>query len=169
MERKHLLRLENKKGETPFFLAALNWHKHCFAYLSCVLKQMENDVDILILMTRGSQTDKEKRKGESILHCAINRECFDLAFILASKHPFLTRYAHNGITPLHLLAKRPSAFQSTTKLSHCKQLLYHDAKKEKEKCNDEIKWLPLSNSSKKKEDQLHDQVLAYSQHLAQGR
>ncbi|XP_020962840.1 uncharacterized protein LOC107610163 isoform X2 [Arachis ipaensis] len=152
-KRKHLLRLENKKGETPFFLAALNWHKHCFAYLSFVLGKLikENDVDIFILMTRGSQTDKKERKGESILHCAINRECFDLAFILAHEYAFLTRYAHNGSTPLHLLAKRPSAFQSTTKLSHCKQLLYHDAKKEKEKCNDEIKWPPLSNNSKKKE------------------
>ncbi|XP_057726768.1 uncharacterized protein LOC130942097 [Arachis stenosperma] len=159
MERKRLLRLKNKKGETPFFLAALNWHKHCFAYLSGVLQDLMDKevVDILLLMTRGFQTDKTKRReGESILHCAINRECFDLAFILASKHPFLTIHAHNGITPLHLLAKRPSAFKSTTKLSRGKQLLYHvipvgklDAEKRMKKYTEEIEGLPLSNNSKK--------------------
>ncbi|XP_072054712.1 uncharacterized protein [Arachis hypogaea] len=112
----------------------------------------------IIKYEKGIKVEKKalevkNKNGDTALqlqHQGVLQTYADLAFILASKHPFLTRYAHNGITPLHLLAKRPSAFQSTTKLSHCKQLLYHDAKKEKEKCNDEIKWLPLSNSSKKK-------------------
>ncbi|KAL1307855.1 hypothetical protein HN51_049755 [Arachis hypogaea] len=158
-ERIHLLRLENKKGETPFFLAALNWNAHTFAYLSSVAdKLLCNSIkfadDIRCLVTRGTGEDINKR--ESILHCAINREYFDLAFIIARNYTFLTMHAHNGITPLHVLAKRPSAFKSTTKLSFLKQMLYHiipvrklDADKEMEKYKEEIQWLQSSNGSKK--------------------
>ncbi|RYR00168.1 hypothetical protein Ahy_B07g088268 [Arachis hypogaea] len=158
-ERMHLLRLENKKGETPFFLAALNWNAHALAYLSSVADNLlwnSNELadDTRRLVTRG--TGKDINQRESILHCAINRECFDLAFIIARNYSFLTMHAHNGITPLHVLAKRPSAFKSTTKLSFLKQMLYHimpvgklDVDKEMEKYRKEIQRLQLSNGSKK--------------------
>ncbi|MED6183875.1 hypothetical protein PIB30_041881 [Stylosanthes scabra] len=91
-ERMHLLKLENKNGETPFFLAALNWNKHSFAYLSSLVENNVRRFDIMRLMTRGSQTDKDKGEGESILHCAINRECFVIPVRLVDVDKKMEKY-----------------------------------------------------------------------------
>ncbi|MED6183868.1 hypothetical protein PIB30_041874 [Stylosanthes scabra] len=63
-KRLYLISLKNKKGETPLFLAALNWNKHAFAYLYDATKHC------VIL------NDLIRDNGDSILHCAISREYF---------------------------------------------------------------------------------------------
>ncbi|QHO27114.1 uncharacterized protein LOC107496829 [Arachis duranensis] len=112
--RLYLISLKNKKGETPLFLAALNWNKHAFAYLYDATKHS------VIL------NDLIRQDGDSILHCAIRREYFDLAVIIVHCYDFLITHTNkNGITPLEALATRPSAFRSASKLSLWKLTLYH--------------------------------------------
>ncbi|MED6183871.1 hypothetical protein PIB30_041877 [Stylosanthes scabra] len=132
IERKNLLRLENYNGETPLFLAAFNWKKSTFAYLSEITE---------LYQVGGDQQDQQPllrdftgRNGDTILHCAINRDYFDLALIIVHKFDFLkTAINGDGQTPLHVLATRPSAFKSTNKPTGWRFLLYeygdHDVEK----------------------------------------
>ncbi|XP_057723429.1 uncharacterized protein LOC130939338 [Arachis stenosperma] len=115
-ERIELRTLKNKNGETPLFLAALNGNKKAFAYLS----QTFHDRHQIILphLVRHHQ--------DSILHCVIQREYFDLAVIIAHNFPMLTTLRNNKDgTPLKVLATRPSAFPSGIKFSWWKRILYH--------------------------------------------
>ncbi|KAG2391105.1 uncharacterized protein HKW66_Vig0131340 [Vigna angularis] len=110
-KRIYLAKLKNKDGETPFFQAALNWKKQAFAYLSDHSATLQ---------------DLVRENGDSILHCAIRREYFDLAVIIVHYYDFLSIHLNKeGFTPLKVLATRPSAFRSATKLSWWKQILYH--------------------------------------------
>lgn len=63
-ERIYLLSRRNILGETPLFLAAMNWQKQAFAYLAHISK------DRLTLQ------DLVRDDGDSILHTAIKREYF---------------------------------------------------------------------------------------------
>ncbi|MED6209844.1 hypothetical protein PIB30_058614 [Stylosanthes scabra] len=118
-KRLYLISLKNNKGETPLFLAALNWNKHAFAYLYDATKHS------VIL------NDLIRQDGDSILHCAIKREYFayvgtDLAVIIVHYYDFLITHTNkHGFTPLKALATRPSAFRSASKLSWWKLTLYH--------------------------------------------
>ncbi|CAK8565738.1 unnamed protein product [Lathyrus sativus] len=117
-ERKYLIDIDNKDGETPLFLAALSWQKQTFVYLFN-FKSREGD---------GNYTyskDLIRNNGDSILHCAIKREFFDLALIITSKYPDLISIRNrHGFSPLKLLATRPSAFKSGCKMIWWKRLLY---------------------------------------------
>ncbi|KAL1348125.1 hypothetical protein HN51_024109 [Arachis hypogaea] len=115
-ERIELRTLKNNNGETPLFLAALNGNKKAFAYLS----QTFHDRHQIILphLVRHHQ--------DSILHCVIQREYFDLAVIIAHNFPMLTTLRNeHGCTPLKVLATKPSAFPSGIKFSWWKRILYH--------------------------------------------
>ncbi|XP_047179870.1 ankyrin repeat domain-containing protein 27-like [Vigna umbellata] len=113
-ERIYLVKLKNKDGETPLFQAALNWKKQTFAYLSNLYGHSAPLQDLV------------RDNGDSILHCAIRREYFDLAVIIVYYYDFLSTHLNEeGFTPLKVLATRPSAFRSATRLSWWKQILYH--------------------------------------------
>ncbi|XP_047179769.1 uncharacterized protein LOC124846508 [Vigna umbellata] len=113
-KRIYLAKLKNKDGETPLFQAALNWKKQTFAYLSYLYGHSAPMQDLV------------RYNGDSILHCAIRREYFDLAVIIVHYYDFLSTHLNEeGFTPLKVLATRPSAFRSATKLSWWKQILYH--------------------------------------------
>ncbi|XP_061373369.1 uncharacterized protein LOC133315720 [Gastrolobium bilobum] len=112
-ERIYLLSRKNEQGETPLFLAAINWQKQAFAYLSDISR------DSITLQ------DLVRNNGDSILHCAISREYFDLAVIIEHYYDFLSTHPNKEeFTPLKVLATRPSAFRSANKLSWWKQILY---------------------------------------------
>ncbi|KAK7276507.1 hypothetical protein RIF29_17647 [Crotalaria pallida] len=114
-ERIELMNEKNKKGETPLFQAAINWQKQAFAYLSDVSR------DQVVLSHLVREID-----GDSILHCAIEREYFDLAVIIMHEYDFLSTHINKeGFTPLKVLATRPSAFKSSSNLSWWKLILYH--------------------------------------------
>ncbi|ESW13646.1 hypothetical protein PHAVU_008G214000 [Phaseolus vulgaris] len=113
-ERIYLVSRKNKHGETPLFGAAINWKKQAFAYLSKVSGHSAPLQDLV------------RHNGDTILHCAIRREYFDLAVIIVHYYDFLSTHKNKeGFTPLKLLATRPSAFKSATKLSWWKRILYH--------------------------------------------
>nr|KYP73158.1 Ankyrin repeat-containing protein At3g12360 family [Cajanus cajan] len=113
-ERVYLASRKNKHGETPLFLAAINWKKQAFAYLSHVSTHTAPLQDLV------------RDNGDTILHCAIRREYFDLAVIIVHYYDFLSTHKNKeGFTPLKVLATRPSAFKSASKLSWWKRILYH--------------------------------------------
>ncbi|KAK7305080.1 hypothetical protein VNO77_42979 [Canavalia gladiata] len=111
-ERKDLIKVMNKRGETPLFRSVLTCQTQTFLYLHHVSKGM--DVSL------------RNNDDDTILHCAIWREFLDLAIIIIHCYPqLLDKRNKDGVTPLKVLASRPSAFKSGTNLSWWKQILYH--------------------------------------------
>ncbi|TKY47015.1 Ankyrin repeat-containing protein [Spatholobus suberectus] len=115
-ERKHLITIDNNEGETPLFHAALLWQKQAFVYLCSLMPAEEINY----------YKDLIRKNGDSILHCAIRREFFDLALIIMYRYPKLYDIQNReGYSPLKLLATRPSAFKSGVNLTMWERLLYH--------------------------------------------
>ncbi|XP_028790150.1 uncharacterized protein LOC114746131, partial [Neltuma alba] len=100
----------NKLGETPLFLAALNGRKRTFLYLHSVCRKMQNTSTELL-----RRPSWKRANGDTILHCTIQRHYFDLALeiIHLYQDQNIASVRNNaGVTPLHVLASIPSAFES---------------------------------------------------------
>ncbi|KAL4604644.1 hypothetical protein ACB092_10G205500 [Castanea dentata] len=113
----------NNAGESPLFLAAFYGHKVTFLYLQMLLSSKFNEEP-----ETGTTTINpfyRRNDGETILHCVIRWEYFDLAFEISNLEPELT-YCRNekGFTPLHLLASKPSVFKSGCHLGWWKNIIY---------------------------------------------
>ncbi|KAI9102929.1 hypothetical protein K1719_023368 [Acacia pycnantha] len=113
----------NKEGETPLFLAALNGRTRTFKYLHSVCCNMATT-------TKFSELWKRKN-GDTILHCTLEREYFELAYHIIylygdddEKMMIVSYENREGVTPLQVLASVPSAFKSGTRLTWCQKLLY---------------------------------------------
>ncbi|KAL6338234.1 hypothetical protein AAG906_018493 [Vitis piasezkii] len=92
-KHKDLVGARNKLAETPLFLAALHGKKDGFLCLHKICGPDE-----------GSKYCR-KNDGETILHCAIAGEYFDLAYQIIDKYGTLVDSVNEeGLTPLHLLA-----------------------------------------------------------------
>ncbi|KAK1558575.1 hypothetical protein Q3G72_004079 [Acer saccharum] len=89
-------------------MAASHGHKHAFLCLHS-------------LCGPGKGYDYSRRNnGETILHCAISGDYFDLAFqIIHSYEKLVNSVNERGFSPLHLLAAKPSAFRSGTYSVYC--------------------------------------------------
>ncbi|KAG2391101.1 uncharacterized protein HKW66_Vig0131380 [Vigna angularis] len=112
-ERIYLVNRKNNDGETPLFQAALNWKKQAFAYLSDLYGHSAPLQDLV------------RYNGDSILHCAIRNEYFDLAVIILHYYDFLGVCMNkDGELPLKVLATKPSAFYSSTYLSLLRRVQY---------------------------------------------
>ncbi|GMY16819.1 putative 26s proteasome regulatory subunit p28 [Fagus crenata] len=106
----------NKEGETPLFKAVLHGHKDAFLYLHSILDNKE-DYEYC-----------ERNDGETILHCAITEEYYDLSFKILELYKKLVNFVNtDGMTPLHLLASKPSAFKSGCDLPWFENIIYHTA------------------------------------------
>ncbi|TXG63711.1 hypothetical protein EZV62_010705 [Acer yangbiense] len=105
---KTLIGARNKDSETPFFMAASHGHKHAFLCLHS-------------LCGPGKGYDYSRRNnGETILHCAISGDYFDLAFQIIHHYKELVNSVNErGLSPLHLMATKPSAFRSGTYSVYC--------------------------------------------------
>nr|XP_023888949.1 uncharacterized protein LOC112001012 [Quercus suber] len=92
----------NNFGESPHFLATSHGHKPNFLYLESLCPSPD--------LKQGQSNPLYRRKnGDTILHCAISWEYFDLAFeILELDHTLAYSVNELGITPLHLLARPPA-------------------------------------------------------------
>ncbi|KAF3947772.1 hypothetical protein CMV_026141 [Castanea mollissima] len=111
----------NNFGESPHFLATSHGHKTNFLCLQYLCPSPDSNP--------GQSNPFYRRKdGETILHCAIRWEHFDLAFeILELDHSLAYSVNEHGITPLHLLASKPSVFRSCCHLKFWdwKSVIYH--------------------------------------------
>ncbi|XP_077224774.1 uncharacterized protein LOC143858065 isoform X3 [Tasmannia lanceolata] len=105
--------VHNEEGETPLFLAVLNGNKNAFSYL------FSRDVSKKISSYR-------RKDGNTILHCAIMNEYFDLAFMIINLYETLVHFRNEkGQTALHLLAENPSAYRSGCHLSPLEYVVYN--------------------------------------------
>ncbi|KAM4075517.1 hypothetical protein ACB094_10G175700 [Castanea mollissima] len=116
------LGMHNNRGESPLFLAAFHGHKFTFLCLH------------IFFLLGNSNTDSKSIDpaylrcfdGETILHCAIRLEYFDLAFEILNVEPGLAcSVSGQGITPLHLLASKPAVFKIGFRPEWWKKIIYH--------------------------------------------
>ncbi|KAL7176718.1 hypothetical protein ACSBR2_030129 [Camellia fascicularis] len=98
---------------TPLFLAALNGKKHAFLCLDDLCSQ-----DDCYHYCR-------RNNGETVLHSAINREFFDLAFQIICQYGDLVNYVPKKDSPLHVMATKPSAFKSGSRLAGFDKIVYY--------------------------------------------
>ncbi|KAK4560174.1 hypothetical protein RGQ29_009093 [Quercus rubra] len=104
----------NKEGKSPLFLAALLGRTEIFLKLHSICGSHLNT------------SYYRKEDGETILHCAIKREYWDLAYRILLLHgEFATCVDENGTLPIHLLAEKPSAFRSGCHLGWWSIIIYH--------------------------------------------
>ncbi|KAM4087400.1 hypothetical protein ACJW30_10G175600 [Castanea mollissima] len=104
----------NEDGETPLFLAVLRGERDIFLQLYSICRSKLNN------------SYYRKNSGETILHCAIKRECWDLAYEILQLHKELaTCVDEKGLWPLHPLAEKPSAFRSGCYLGWWNSIIYY--------------------------------------------
>eukprot|EP00261_Vitis_vinifera_P037127 XP_019078370.1 PREDICTED: uncharacterized protein LOC100262122 isoform X1 [Vitis vinifera] len=103
----------NEDSHTPLFLTALHGKKVAFVFLLKICEQRE-----ITRYYRG-------KSGETILHCAINGEYFELAILILERHEELVTYMNErGMSPLHLLASKPQIFRSCTYFTWLERIIY---------------------------------------------
>ncbi|XP_038970183.1 uncharacterized protein LOC103708122 isoform X2 [Phoenix dactylifera] len=124
MARLHpemVVEIHNGWQETPLFKAVRHGQKKAFFALQSVL-----DEKLYINAAPGVRNQGVRRvRGDTILHEAIFAERFDLAFEIIDRYPDLVYYMNEkGESPLHVLAKKPSAFKSGTRFSLLESVIY---------------------------------------------
>ncbi|RVX20740.1 hypothetical protein CK203_002538 [Vitis vinifera] len=109
--------IKNKMGNTPLHLAASIGN---VSMCKCIANRNAK-------IGRDQALEYCRRDdGETILHCAITGEYFDLAFTIILEFPKLANYVNEqGLSPLHLLANKPTAFRSGTHLSWIDKIIYY--------------------------------------------
>ncbi|XP_061342678.1 uncharacterized protein LOC133288872 [Gastrolobium bilobum] len=112
-----LLSIRNVDGETPLFLAALHGRKEAFLSLHyhCHANPKTPNYSIC-----------RRNDGDTILHCAIAGDYFDLAFQIIHLYEDLANWVNErGSSPLHILASKPSAFRSGSRLRRFEAIVYY--------------------------------------------
>ncbi|KAH9649872.1 ANK REP REGION domain-containing protein [Citrus sinensis] len=108
-----LVAARNKESETPLFLAALHGKKDAFLCLHFFNQEMDRTASC------------RKNNGDTILHSAIFGDHFSLAFQIIRCYPELVNSVNeNGLTPLHILASKPNAFKSSSRLGLFDSIIY---------------------------------------------
>ncbi|XXG39652.1 hypothetical protein AAC387_Pa01g0558 [Persea americana] len=126
----------NIYGETPIFQAAVSGSIQVFSELASKLPPGINDI---ITMLR-------RNDGDTILHCALSGEYFDLAKDIIERFSQLVYYRNGrGLTPLHILANNPSGFKSGCQLGFLNDLLYSSIKVPTESNSDASGEIKLDN------------------------
>ncbi|KAG7970481.1 hypothetical protein I3843_07G085900 [Carya illinoinensis] len=108
----------NNNKETPLFMAALHGKKAAFFCLHSICAKVK---------TSGDQFHRRKN-GDTILHCAIagTTSVSNLAFQIIHLYPHLASSVNEEeLTPLHILASRPSAFRSGSHLEGYDKIIYY--------------------------------------------
>ncbi|KAK7303003.1 hypothetical protein RJT34_13902 [Clitoria ternatea] len=117
-----LLSIRNVDGETPLFLAALHGRKEAFLALHYI-HISHNDPET---HTANYYSICRRIDGDTILHSAIANDYFDLAFQIIHLYKDLVNMVNeNGLSPLHLLANKPSVFRSGSRLGRFEAIIYY--------------------------------------------
>ncbi|WCJ33200.1 Ankyrin repeat family protein [Euphorbia peplus] len=110
-----LIKARNSDRETPLFMAALHGKKQAFLCLHFLHSKQQADYVLC-----------RKRNGDTILHCTIHAEHFDLACHIIHYYPNLVTYVNEtGQSALHVLACKSNAFKSGSRLRPFDRLIYH--------------------------------------------
>ncbi|KAI3469975.1 hypothetical protein Pfo_026638 [Paulownia fortunei] len=115
-----LISIRNVNGETPLFVAAHHGKLQaflCFHELYNDKKDQEADPDECLC---------RRKDGNTILHSAISGEYFRLAYQIISCYPKLVNFVNvEGESPLHVLARKPYVFRSSSQLGFYDSIIYH--------------------------------------------
>ncbi|XP_034915196.1 uncharacterized protein [Populus alba] len=113
-EKCCILGERDKENETPLFLAAAMGKTDAFLCLHAYV------------LPRYRDSYYRGKKGDTILHVAISGEYFDLAFqIIHLDRKLVNLVNERGISPLHCLASRHTAFKSGFHLRPYYNIIYH--------------------------------------------
>ncbi|GKV51861.1 hypothetical protein SLEP1_g58484 [Rubroshorea leprosula] len=111
-----LIGVRNLDNETPLFVAALHGKKDAFL---CLNAHLESNPELRYSYSRN-------KDGQTILHCAISGYYFDLAFQIIHLYERLVNSEDkDGLSPLHILASKPTAFRSGCHLGWGRGIIYH--------------------------------------------
>ncbi|KAJ6708995.1 ANKYRIN REPEAT PROTEIN [Salix koriyanagi] len=114
-EKEYILLVEcNNETEAPLFVAVAQGKTDAFLCLhSYALPKQHNSY------YRGN-------KGDTILQVAVSGEYFDIAFQIIHLYPALVNMVNErGMSPLHCLARRSTAFRSGYRLRPHYSFIYH--------------------------------------------
>ncbi|CBI18726.3 unnamed protein product, partial [Vitis vinifera] len=113
-ECKELLGRRNREGDTPLLRAVRYGKKEAFLWLYS--------------MCEGNTATGycKNDDGKNVLHLAIEGGHMDLAFqIIHKEEDLMDSFDREGISPLHVLAEKPTAFRSGIHLSLLNKIMYH--------------------------------------------
>ncbi|XP_057811461.1 uncharacterized protein LOC131025685 [Salvia miltiorrhiza] len=106
-----LIQIRNANGETPLFIAAHHGNLNTFLALHDIYKPDE--------------TLCRRKDGNTILHSAISGEYLRLAYSILDKYKNLLNSVNvEGETPLHVLARKPNLFKSSSQLGFYESVIY---------------------------------------------
>ncbi|KAJ9691146.1 hypothetical protein PVL29_013355 [Vitis rotundifolia] len=108
-KNKRLPLIRGSEGATPLHMATLLGHREMVWYLY-------------------NKTDSNRLTDEDhhgLLVAAITSDLFDVALKIIQKHPKIaTARGRNGETALHIMARKPSAYQSGSQLGFLQRCIY---------------------------------------------
>ncbi|KAL0414076.1 UNVERIFIED_CONTAM: hypothetical protein Sradi_1609300 [Sesamum radiatum] len=121
-KHRDLISIRNVKGETPLFIAA--HHGKLQAFLC--LHELYNKKDRQAAEAEPDESLCRRRDGNTILHSAISGQYFKLAYQIISYYPKLVNFVNvEGESPLHVLARKPNVFKSSSHLGFYDSIIYH--------------------------------------------
>ncbi|XP_027119571.1 uncharacterized protein [Coffea arabica] len=115
--KDHVLISErNLKGETPLFMAAHHGKMEAFLQLHKLYRKSAEEPDDRLY---------RRNDGDTILHSAISGEYFALAYqIISYNHKLVRSINQEGFSPLHILARKPNVFESSSNLRLFDRIIY---------------------------------------------
>ncbi|KAK7303174.1 hypothetical protein RJT34_14076 [Clitoria ternatea] len=119
---KNLISRRNLEGETPLFLAAVHGKRDAFFCLHGHQQSNSGDDDDDQSVNDSLAT---KNNGDTILHSTISGEHFGLAVQIIGLYPKLVNCVNeDGELPLHILARKPNCFKSSTRMELLQRIIY---------------------------------------------
>ncbi|XP_042036608.1 uncharacterized protein LOC121782722 isoform X1 [Salvia splendens] len=112
-----LIDIRNSHGETPLFVSALHGNLQTFISLHGIYNHGKD---------KGDESLCRRKDGNTVLHSAISGEYFRLAYFILEHYKNLLNYVNvDGETPLHVLARKPNLFKSSSQLGFYESIIYH--------------------------------------------
>ncbi|KAL1542981.1 hypothetical protein AAHA92_20009 [Salvia divinorum] len=116
-EDPELVDARNGNGETPLFVSAHHGNLQTFISLHGIYNRGKDKADESLC---------RRKDGNTVLHSAISGEYFRLAYFILEHYNNLLNYVNvDGETPLHVLARKPNLFKSSSHLGFYESIIYH--------------------------------------------
>ncbi|KAG6435133.1 hypothetical protein SASPL_100001 [Salvia splendens] len=113
----NLIDIRNSNGETPLFISAQHGNLQTFISLHGIYNHGKD---------KGDESLCRRKDGNTVLHSAISEEYFRLAYFILEHYKNLLNYVNvDGETPLHVLARKPNLFKSSSQLGFYESIIYH--------------------------------------------
>ncbi|KAJ3705613.1 hypothetical protein LUZ61_009318 [Rhynchospora tenuis] len=115
----------NNLQETPLFTAVCHGKKKSFFVLESAVHKLKGVTSYEQCLSRDISHCR-RNDGINILHIAIKREHFSLAYEIIKLYPELVNYVNSsGESALHVLARKASVFKSGTRYDIFDKIIYY--------------------------------------------